>query len=87
MKLKPYFEKLGPKGEIKIPNDYLKTLGLYPGEEVELRLAGRRVLIQPLNGGRTKPARSVVEKLYGALKLDQELIEEIAHGGYVPEDV
>lgn len=86
MKLK-YREKIGQNGEIRIPSDYMTSLGLCPGEEVELRLAGRQVLIQPLDGGRAKPAKSVVDKLYGALKLNQELIEEIAHGGYVPEDV
>jgi len=48
MKLKPYVEKVGRNGEIKIPPDYLKSLRLSPGEEVELKLVGRHLLMEPV---------------------------------------
>lgn len=89
MKLKPCVERVGRNGEIKIPPDYLKTLGLYPGEEVKLKLAGRHLLVEPLEDKGTKPAKGIVDKLYGALKLDPKIASEVSGDDYPnnPEDV
>jgi antitoxin component of MazEF toxin-antitoxin module len=46
--MKYYHEKIGPNREIRIPEDYMKSLGIYPGEEVELKLSGKRLLIEPI---------------------------------------
>ncbi len=81
MKLKPYVEKIGPNGEIKIPGDYLKTLGLCPGEEVELRLEDGHLLVEPLKGvpaHKKKGIKDPVEALTGSIPLDDpKLIDEI----------
>jgi antitoxin component of MazEF toxin-antitoxin module len=49
MKLK-YVEKISPDGEVKIPEDYQKELGLFPSEEVQFRREGRHLLIERVRG-------------------------------------
>ena len=63
-------ERIGPKGEIKLPKHILETLGVKIGEEVILAIKDRAVLI--------KSAQSLTEKIAETIKLDdQKLIEEI----------
>jgi len=63
-------ERIGPKGEIKLPKHVLEALGVKIGEEVILAIKGRVVLI--------KPAQNLTGKITETIKLDdQKLIEEI----------
>lgn len=90
MKLKTRVKRVGRNGEIKIPRDYMKALCLSPGQEVKLKLMDNRLLIEPVKEvvvSKKESLKDPVEALTGALPLDKKLIEEIAHGGYVPEDV
>lgn len=83
MKTKPYVDKqkLGPHGEVTIPPDYLKELGLYPGEEVELRLAGKDLLLSPVKEAiayKNKSIKDPVKALTGSIPIDDpKLIDEI----------
>lgn len=85
MKLKSYVEKIGQNGEIKIPPGYLKSLGLYPGEEVELKLAGRHLLVEPVKEAVAykKKSRkgadipSPLQQLTGILEIDDPDVEEL----------
>jgi len=87
-----YIEKIGQNGEIKIPSDYLKSLGLYPGEEVELKLKGKQLLVEPVKEavapkkGRRK---NLSDQLYGALEVSSEIAEKVLSNDYPfnPEDV
>jgi len=65
----PIFERIKPNGDIELPKQIMKTLHLKVGEEVELRVKDRKVLI--------KPRRSIVDEMAGAIKLDQKTAEEI----------
>lgn len=63
-------ERIGPKGEIKLPKHVLERLGVKIGEEVILAIRDRVVLI--------KHAQRLTEKIAESIKLDnQKLIEEI----------
>lgn len=63
-------ERIGPKGEIKLPKHVLEALGVKIGEEVILAIKDRAVLI--------KSAQNLTEKITETIKLDdQKLIEEI----------
>ncbi|MBI1742847.1 AbrB/MazE/SpoVT family DNA-binding domain-containing protein [Candidatus Acetothermia bacterium] len=89
MKTKTYVEKVRRNGEIRL-SAYLKTLGICPGAEVAVTVTEERLLIKPVKEAvacKKKNTKDPVEALTGALPLDPELIEEIAHGSYVPEDV
>ncbi len=78
MKLKPYVEKIGRNGEIKIPHDYLKTLGLCPGKEVELRLTGKQLLLEPVKETyKKKGIKDPVEALTGILEIDDPDVEKL----------
>jgi AbrB family looped-hinge helix DNA binding protein len=74
-KLKPYVEKVGQNGEIRIPSDYLKTLGLCPGEKVELTLEDGHLLIEPKkkDAGPTSP----LKQLTGILEIDDPDVERL----------
>jgi len=87
--MKTYTEKLGQRGEIRIPEDYLRELGLYPGEELELQMTGEGLLLKPLTARASKTGPKVVDKLYGALKLDPQIAAEVGSKSYPynPEDV
>ena len=61
-------ERIGPKGEIKLPKHVLEALGVKIGEEVILAIKGRVVLI--------KPAQNLTGKITETID-DQKLIEEI----------
>jgi len=90
MKLKPHVGKVGRNGEIKIPSDYMKTLGLYPGEKVELKIIGRHLLVEPLKEGvayKKKPLKDPVKELTGSLEIDPKLADAILEADYQPEDV
>jgi len=79
-KLKSHVDKIGRNGEIKIPGDYLKTLGLCPGEEVELRLEDRHLLVEPKKKGRSlKEAgpKSPLKQLTGILEIDDPDVEKL----------
>jgi len=78
--MKTYTEKLGQHGEIRIPEHYLKEMGLYPGGEVEFRLMGRKLLLEPVKETQTdkKPLEDPLEALTGSIPLDDpKLIDEI----------
>jgi len=63
-------ERIGPKGEIKLPKHVLERLGVKIGEEVILAIKERVVLI--------KSTQSLTGKVTDSIKLDnQKLIEEI----------
>ena len=63
-------ERIGPKGEIKLPKPVLDALGVKFGEEVILAIKDRAVLIES--------AQSVTGKITETIKLDdQKLIEAI----------
>ncbi|MGB2841250.1 MAG: hypothetical protein WBC40_02040 [Halobacteriota archaeon] len=63
-------EKIGPKGEIKLPKHVLEALGVKIGEDIILAIEDRMVLI--------KSAQSLTGKITETIKLDdQKLIEEI----------
>ena len=63
-------ERIGPKGEIKLPKHALEALGVKIGEEVILAIKDRIVLI--------KSTQSLTGKVTDSIKLDdQKLIEEI----------
>lgn len=92
MKLKSYVEKIGQNGEIKIPGDYLKLLGLCPGEEVELKLEDGHLLVEPLKELPTykkRPAKGPVEELTGSLPLPPELVDELVENEHLfePQEV
>lgn len=92
MKLKSYVEKIGQNGEIKIPPDYLKSLGLCPGEEVELKLAGRHLLMEPVRetvASKASRRKSISDQLYGAMEVSPEIAEKVLSNDYPfnPEDV
>jgi len=63
------YEKIKPNGDIHLPKSVLANLGLKVGEEVELRVMGRKVLIEP--------SRSVVDELSGIIKVDSRIVDEI----------
>ncbi len=65
----PIFERIKTGGEIELPREIMKSLHLEIGEEVELILKDRTVLI--------KPRRSIVDEITGAIVLDQKTAEEI----------
>jgi len=65
----PTFERIKPGGEIELPKGMMDSLHLKVGEEVELRLKGKGVLI--------KPRRSIVDETSGVVKIDSKLAEEI----------
>ncbi len=78
--LKPCVEKVGQNGEIRIPSDYLKTLGLCPGEEVELKLEDGHLLVEPKKKGRSlKEAgpKSPLKQLTGILEIDDPDVERL----------
>ena len=88
MKTKPHVEKqrLGPHGEVTLPPDYLKELGLYPGEsEVELHRAGQRMLIEPVTEAVAYKDKARKEagkagslaQLSGILEIDDPDVEEL----------
>lgn len=62
-------EKIKPDGDIHIPKSILADLGLRVGEEIELKVVDRKVLIEP--------SRSIVDELTGIIKIDPKLAEEI----------
>ena len=63
-------EKIGPKGEIKLPKHVLDALGVKFGEEVILAIKDSAVLIES--------AQSLTGKITETIKLDdQKLIEAI----------
>jgi len=62
-------ERIKPNGDIHLPKSVLANLGLKVGEEVELRVMGRKVLIEP--------SRSVVDELSGIIKVDSRIVDEI----------
>ena len=91
MKTKPYIEKqkLGPHGEVTLPPDYLKELGLYPGEsEVELRRAGKDLLLSPVEEAVAykKKCLDPVKALTGSLEIDPQLADAILEADYQPEE-
>ncbi len=88
MKLK-YVERINQHGYVHIPEDYQKDLGLCPGEEVELQRAGEQLVLKPLRGDKSKPARDVVDRLYGALEVAPQIAEEVSSDDYPynPEDI
>jgi len=65
----PIFERIKPNGDIELPKQIMESLHLKVGEEVELRVRDREVLI--------KPARSVVEELTGIVTADSDIVDEI----------
>jgi len=62
-------ERIKPNGGIHIPKSVLAELGLKVGEEIELRVVDRKLLIEP--------SRSIVDELSGIIKIDSKLAEEI----------
>ncbi len=62
------------KGQIVIPKEIRKQLGLMPGDIVEVKLVGEKITIQPLKKSQTEEMRGIVkgklslkelEELYG----------------------
>jgi bifunctional DNA-binding transcriptional regulator/antitoxin component of YhaV-PrlF toxin-antitoxin module len=80
MKLK-YVEKISQDGEVKIPKDYQKELGLYPGAEVQFRREGGRLLIERVKeavADKQRPTRDPVDELTGLIPVeDPKLIDEL----------
>lgn len=62
-------ERIKPSGDIHIPKSILSDLGLRVGEEIELRVVDRKVLIEPMKMG--------VDELSGSLRIDSKLIDEL----------
>lgn len=81
MKLKTYVKKVDPNGEIRISGDYLKELGLYPGEEFALRISEKRLLIEPVKEAvayKKGHQKSAVDGLVGLIPVgDPKLIDEL----------
>jgi len=63
------FERIKPGGEIELPKGMMESLQLKVGEEVELKLKGREVLI--------RPKRNIVDETSGVVNIDPKLAEEI----------
>lgn len=64
------YEKIGPNRRIEIPEEMMNRLGLKVGEDVELRVVDRKVLI--------KPSRSIVDELTGIIKVeDSKVVDEV----------
>ncbi len=61
--------KIKKKGEIEIPANILKKIGLKVGEEVELKLGEGGILV--------KPTKSVVDELTGLIKAKSKLVDEV----------
>ena len=57
-------ERIGPKGEIKLPKHVLEAIGVKIGEEVILAIKDREVLI--------KSAQSLTGKITETIKLDDQ---------------
>jgi len=64
------YEKIKPNGDIHLPKSVLANLGLKVGEEVELSLEDKRLMIQP--------HKDPIDELTGSISLkDPKLIDEI----------
>lgn len=83
MKLKENRGKVGTHGEIRIPEDYQKDLGLYPGKEYEIRPVGQGMLIEPVKEaeaykkGLPSKEASPLRQLSGILEIDDPDVEEL----------
>ena len=62
-------ERIKPNGGIHIPKSVLAELGLKVGEEIELRVVDRKLLIEPMKIG--------VDELSGSLRIDSKLVDEL----------
>jgi len=62
-------ERIKPNGGIHIPKSVLAELGLKVGEEIELRVVDRKLLIEPMKMG--------VDELSGSLRIDSKLVDEL----------
>lgn len=69
MKMDVIYEKIKPNRRIEIPEEMMKRLGLKVGEEIELRVVDRKVLI--------RPSRSIVDELTGIIKVDPKIVDEV----------
>lgn len=58
-----------PKGEIKLPMEVIDNLGVKIGEELEVKIKGRQVILSP--------TRSVADELWGSIKCSKEEIKEV----------
>jgi len=66
----PIFERIKPGGGIEIPKQMMKSLHLTVGEEIELRVKDRKLLIEP--------HKDPVDELTGSISLkDPKIIDEI----------
>ncbi len=63
--MEPIFERIKPGGEIELPKEIMKSLHLRVGEEVELRVRDKEVLI--------RTGKSIVDKITGAIEIDPEI--------------
>ncbi len=63
------YEKIKPNRNIEIPEEIMKKLHLRVGEEVELRVVDRKVLIES--------TKDPIESLRGMIKLDDKTIKQI----------
>jgi len=74
-------EKIGQHGEVRIPEDYRKDMGLHPGEEVEFRREGHGLLIERVREAvacKGKGQRSAVGGLTGLIPVgDPKLIDKL----------
>ncbi len=52
-----------------MPKSVLAELGLKVGEEIELRVVDRKLLIEPMKMG--------VDELSGSLRIDSKLVDEL----------
>ncbi len=55
--------KLSSKGQLVIPKDIRKTLNLKPGDEFNIELAGRQIILQPVID--KQAALEAIDALYG----------------------
>ena len=60
------------KGQIVIPKKIRKKLGLMPGDMVEIRDIGEKIIIHPVNRNYTEETRGIVKG-----KLSLEELEEL----------
>jgi len=62
-------ERIKPNGDIHLPDSVLTSVGLNIGEEVEVRVKDRKVLIEPM--------RMESDELGGSLKINPKLVDEL----------
>ncbi len=66
------FARILSKGQIVIPKEIRKQLGLMPGDIVEVKAVGKGITIQPLRKSQTEEIRGIVK---GRLSLEE--LEEL----------